>query len=74
LLAPPALDIVDVQGTKSLKEAGKTLVYEKGKCIIYGLNVTAIPSGPIAIAQFKVGPDATGKAASSDSRRPRGFR
>src|SRR6267142_1035044 len=61
LQGPPALDIVGVEGTKALSEAGKSLVCKNGKCIVYGLNRTAIPNGPIAIVRIKVGKSTSGK-------------
>src|SRR6266850_8170694 len=61
LQGPPALDIVGVEGTKALSEAGKSLVCKNGKCIVYGLNRTAIPNGPIAIVRIKVGKNTSGK-------------
>ena len=61
LQGPPALDIVGVEGTKALSEAGKSLVCKNGKCIVYGLNRTAIPNGPIAIVRIKVGKNTSRK-------------
>jgi len=77
LQVPPSLDIVGVEGTRALSEAGKSLVCKNGKCIVFGVNGTAIPSGPIAIVRIKIGQNTAGKqqvqirdalAASADAQ------
>jgi hypothetical protein len=45
--------VLDIQGSQSIEDAGKTLICNKNKCIIYGLNQNAIPSGVIALVSFK---------------------
>jgi hypothetical protein len=52
----PGLDIVGVEAGKAVKKAGKTLVCNGAKCIVYGLNRTTIPNGPIAVLKIKVDP------------------
>ena len=51
---PPGLDIVGIEAGKAVKEAGKTLVCNGPKCIVYGMNRTTISSGPIAVLKIKV--------------------
>lgn len=50
----PGLDIVGIEAGKAVKKAGKTLVCNGAKCLVYGLNRTTIPNGPIAILKIKV--------------------
>ena len=61
LQVPPDIEVVDIQGTKGIKEAGKTLFCNKNKCIIYGVNRKLIPNGAIAVVSIKVNQSATGK-------------
>jgi hypothetical protein len=51
---PPGLDIVEVEAGQAVKESGKTLVCNGAKCLVYGLNRTTIPNGPIAVVKIKV--------------------
>jgi hypothetical protein len=51
---PPGLDIVGIEAGKAANESGKTLVCNRAKCIVYGLNRTTIPNGPIAVVKIKV--------------------
>jgi hypothetical protein len=50
----PGLDIVRIEAGKAAKKAGKTLVCNGAKCLIYGMNRTTIPNGPIALVEIKV--------------------
>jgi len=50
---PPGHDIVSIEAGKAVKEAGKTLVCNGAKCIVYGLNRTTIPNGTIAVLKIK---------------------
>jgi hypothetical protein len=58
---PPDIEVVDIQGTKSIKESGKTLICNKNKCIIYGMNRKLIPNGAIAVVSIKVNQSAAGE-------------
>lgn len=51
---PAGLEIVGIEAGKAAREAGKTLVCNGVKCMVYGLNRTTIPNGPIAILNIKV--------------------
>jgi len=51
---PPGLDILGIEAGKAVKEAGKALVCNGTKCIVYGLNRTTIPNGAIAVLKIKV--------------------
>jgi hypothetical protein len=51
---PPGLDIIGIDPGKAVKEAGKTLLCNGAKCIVYGMNRKTIPNGPIAILKIKV--------------------
>jgi hypothetical protein len=51
---PPGLLIAEIETGKAVKKAGKTLVCNGGKCLIYGLNRTTIPNGQIAVAKIRV--------------------
>jgi hypothetical protein len=51
---PPGLDIERIEAGEAVKTAGKTLVCNGAKCIVYGLNRTTIPNGPVAIVKVKV--------------------
>ena len=62
---PPGLDIVGIEAGKAVKEAGKTLVCNGAKCIVYGMNRTTIPNGPIAILKIKVDQSLAGRGRSS---------
>jgi hypothetical protein len=61
LQVPRDIEVVDIQGTKGIKEAGKTLFCNKNKCIIYGVNRKLIPNGAIAVVSIKVNQSAAGK-------------
>jgi hypothetical protein len=58
---PPGLDIIGTDAGKAVKEAGKTLVCNGAKCIVYGMNRTTIPNGPIAILKIKVDQSLAGR-------------
>jgi hypothetical protein len=51
---PPGLRIAEVETGKAVKKAGKTLVCNGAKCLVYGLNRTTIPNGQIAVAKISV--------------------
>jgi hypothetical protein len=51
---PPGLQIAEIEEGQAAKKAGKTLVCNAAKCIVYGLNLTKIPNGQIAVAKFRV--------------------
>ena len=51
---PPGLQIVEIDAGQAVKEAGKTLVCNGAKCLVYGANRTTIPNGQIAIAKLGV--------------------
>lgn len=52
----PGLDIVGIEAGKAVRKAGKTLVCNGARCLVYGLNRTTIPNGPIALLKIKVNP------------------
>ena len=54
LRLPPGLDIVGIEAGKAVKGAGKTLVCNGPKCIVYGMNRRTISNGPVAVLKFKV--------------------
>lgn len=51
---PPGLDIVGIEAGKAVKKAGKTLVCNGGKCLVYGMNRTRIRNGTVALVKIKV--------------------
>ncbi len=51
---PPGLEIVGIEAGEAVNKAGKKLVCKGAKCIVYGLNRTTIPNGPIAVLKIKV--------------------
>jgi hypothetical protein len=51
---PPGLDIVGVEAGEAVNKAGKKLVCKGAKCIVYGMNRTTIPNGPIAVLKINV--------------------
>ena len=58
---PPGLDIIGIDPGKAVNEAGKTLVCNGAKCIVYGMNRKTIPNGPIAILKIKVDQSLAGR-------------
>jgi hypothetical protein len=50
---PPDLQIAEIEPGEAVKKAGKTLVCNGGKCLVYGLNRTTIPNGQIAVAKIR---------------------
>ena len=50
---PSDLQITEIEPGKAVKKAGKTLVCNGGKCLVYGLNRTTIPNGQIAVAKIR---------------------
>jgi hypothetical protein len=57
---PPGLDILGTEAGKATKKAGKTLVCNGAKCLVFGLNRTTISNGPIAVLKIKVDPSLAG--------------
>ena len=53
-ILPPGVEIVEIEAGKAVKDAGKTLVCNGAKCLVYGLNRTRISNGPIAVLKIKV--------------------
>ena len=51
---PPGLQIAEVEEGNAAKKAGKTLVCNGAKCLVYGMNRTTIPNGLIAVATISV--------------------
>jgi hypothetical protein len=64
LRLPPGQDIVGIEAGKAVKEAGKTLVCNGAKCIVYGLNRTTIPNGTVAVLKVKVDQGLAGRGRS----------
>jgi hypothetical protein len=62
---PPGLDIVGIEAGKAVKKAGKTLVCNGAKCLVYGLNRTTIPNGPVALVKIKVDQNSAGGERSA---------
>ncbi len=50
----PGLKITGIEAGTAVKKAGKTLVCNGAKCLVYGMNRTTISNGPIAIIKIKV--------------------
>jgi hypothetical protein len=63
---PPALQIVECEEGKAVRKAGKTLVCNGAKCLIYGLNRTTIPNGQIAVVSFKFDQRSIGAKGSTN--------
>ena len=61
---PPGQQITKIDEGKAVKKAGKTLVCNGAKCLVYGWNRTTIPNGQIAIATISVGQDLAGKGSA----------
>jgi hypothetical protein len=51
---PPGLQITEIVEGNAVKKAGKTLVCNGAKCLVYGLNRMTIPNGQIAIAKVRI--------------------
>ena len=64
---PPGLDIQRIEAGEASKAAAKTLICNGAKCIIYGLNRTTIPNGPIAVLEIKTNQTLAGQNRSAQS-------
>ena len=64
---PPGLDIQRIEAGEASKAAAKTLICNGAKCIIYGLNRTTIPNGPIAVLEIKTNQTFAGQNRSAQS-------
>ena len=62
---PPGMQIDEIEEGKAAKKAGKTLVCNGAKCLIYGLNRATIPNGQIAIAKIRVTQSSVGTKGSA---------
>jgi hypothetical protein len=62
---PPGLQIAEVAEGKAIKKAGKTLVCNGAKCLVYGSNRTTISNGQIAIAKIRVAQSLEGPSSSA---------
>lgn len=51
---PPGMQIAEIEPGEAVKKAGKTLVCNGAKCLVYAGNNTTIPNGQIAIAKITV--------------------
>ena len=60
---PSGLDIVGIEAGKAVQDAGKTLVCNGAKCIVYGMNRTTISNGPIAVLKIKADQSLAGGSA-----------
>jgi len=49
----PGLRIIGIEAGTATKEAGKTLVFNGAKCLVYGVDRTTISNGPIAVLTIK---------------------
>jgi hypothetical protein len=62
---PPGLQIAEIEVGKAAKKAGKTLVCNGAKCLVYGLTRATIPNGQIAIAKIRVAQGLDGTKGSA---------
>jgi hypothetical protein len=67
----PGLRLATIEESESLKRAGKTLVCDGVKCLIYGRTRTTIPNGLIARITITQGIDVKERAQFADSSRIR---
>jgi len=51
---PPGLRIIGIEAGTAVNGAGKTLVCNGTKCLVYGINRTTISNGPIAVLTIRV--------------------
>jgi hypothetical protein len=61
----PGLQIAEIEEGKAVKKAGKTLVCNGAKCIVYAVNRKKIPNGQIAIANIRAAPGLHGATGSA---------
>jgi hypothetical protein len=57
---PSGMQIAEIEPGKAVKEAGKTLVCNGPKCLVYAGNRTTIPNGQIARATIRSAPGSDG--------------
>jgi hypothetical protein len=62
---PSGLQIVEIEEGNAAKKAGKTLVCNGAKCLLYGLNRATIPNGLIAVAKIRVAQGLDGTKGSA---------
>jgi hypothetical protein len=55
-----SFDIVGIEAGEAVNKAGKKLVCKGAKCIVYGMNRTTIPNGPIAVVKINVDQSSAG--------------
>jgi hypothetical protein len=53
---PPGLQLAEISPGEAVKKAGKTLVCNGAKCLVYAGNRTTLPNGQIAMATLKIAP------------------
>jgi hypothetical protein len=51
---PPGLQLEEIEPGKAVKKAGKTLVCNGAKCLVYAGNRTTIPNRQIALAKIRM--------------------
>jgi len=51
---PPGVKIMGIEAGAAVREAGKSLVCNGAKCLVYGMNRTTISNGPIAVLTVTV--------------------
>ena len=62
---PLGLQIAEIEEGNAAKKAGKTLVCNGAKCVVYGLNRATIPNGLIAVAKIRVAQGLDGTKGSA---------
>jgi hypothetical protein len=62
---PPGLQIREIKEGNAAEKAGKTLVCDGAKCVVYGLNRATIPNGLIAVAKIRVAQGLDGTKGSA---------
>lgn len=62
---PAGMQIEDIEEGKAVKKAGKTIVCNGAKCLVYGLNRTTIPNGQVAVAKIRVAQSLDGAKGSA---------
>lgn len=62
---PAGMRIAEIEEGKAVKKAGKTLVCNGARCLVYGWNRTTIPNGQIAIAKIRLADGLDGTRGSA---------
>jgi hypothetical protein len=62
---PPGLQIAEIEEGEAIKKAGKTLVCNGARCLVYAVNRKKIPNGQIAIANIMAVQSSNGATGSA---------